>query len=66
MFLQRALLSTSVLHAQGGDGLASPAKSAPLGLVRTKCAGTSAARLQFFPTVLCQEERPVSGLPSRT
>lgn len=45
---------------------ANPAKSAPLGLARTKRAVTSAARSQLFPMVVCQEERPVPGLPSRT
>lgn len=43
-----AVCASQHFRAQGGDGLAGPAKSAPLGLVRTKCAGTSAARLQIF------------------
>lgn len=47
----------------GMDLAANPAKSNPFRLARTKCAVTPAASLQFFPTVMCQEERPVPGLP---
>lgn len=54
------------LLGMGMDLAANPAKSAPLGPARTKRAVTSAARSQLFPAVVCQEERPVPGLPSRT
>lgn len=60
-----SVLPRSLLR-MGMDLAANPAKSAPLGLARTKCAVTSAARSQLFPMVVCQEERPVPGLPSRT
>lgn len=63
--LDFSVLPCSLLR-MGMDLAVNPAKSAPLGLVRTKRAVTSATRLHFFPTVVSQEERPVPGLPSRT